>query len=222
MVPKPESDAPQSDAHDRPASLMSDIVSDSQLGSGKGQEPAATGPLNTPSVAASPTVSSESSQNRVVRTQTDSGALSNDQVVAANRASGDDLEPDPANVAEEDSLNLSASSGVLASLLDERETEDSLMAVSFCPSQVDGSFPRFPLVSFLPVTDADAEFDHRLPLVSMSLPRKISHVQGSSQEYFVVEYLESQICIRMDGHVGISITAVILPQSRKVALNMMN
>ena len=140
-------------------------------------------------------MSSESSQNRAVdRTQTDSGALSNDQVVAANRASGDDLEPESANVAEEDSLNLSASSGVLASLLDERETEDSLMVVSFCRSQVDGSFPRFPLVSFLPVTDADTEFDHRLPLVSMSLPRKISHVQGSSQEYFVVEYLEPQIC----------------------------
>ena len=30
LVPKPESDAPQSDAHDRPASLMSDIVSDSR------------------------------------------------------------------------------------------------------------------------------------------------------------------------------------------------
>lgn len=100
----------------------------------------ATGSLNTPSVAASDAVESsgpvspKESQERDVRPiEADSGALGSPQVAATNPASGDDLGQESANVADRDSLDLSSSSGILSSLLDERECHNGgqIQPVSF-------------------------------------------------------------------------------------------
>ena len=173
-------------------SYVSEICSSSVS---QGDTLANAGSLSAPSAAAQSTNPNTDTQDRAAQPSCrSSGALGEQELTVAQTASDDDLEPTSANVADDaDSLNLSTSSGVLSSLLDERETQDSIMAVCFRRSNLDGGFPRFPFVAFLPV-GGDPEFDHRLPISPSELPRKISHIRGEAQEYYVVEYLEDQVC----------------------------
>ena len=69
-------------------------------------------------------------------------------------------------------------------------------AVAFCPTHVDGSYPKQHLVAFLPATmAAPAAMDKRAVADPGRMPYRVSHVHDERGENFVVEYAERVECL---------------------------